>query len=186
MRFKDHSRFEGTHALLSPSKYSWVNYDEEKLDGMVHANLAARRGSELHDLAHNLIRLGERLPEGRRTLNNYVNDCIGFRLTPEQLLFYSPICFGQADAIGFRKNLLQIFDLKTGVNECKFVQLEIYAALFCLEYKVKPTEIDIELRIYQNDEVRIEVADPLDITSIMDKIVFAVRRFNEINEEVFG
>jgi hypothetical protein len=186
MRWNDHSRFAGTHALLSPSKYSWVNYDEDRLLGLVDSSVAARRGSELHALAQMLIRLGERLPEGRRTLNNYVNDCIGFRLTPEQMLFYSPICFGQADAVGFRKNLLRIFDLKTGVNECKFVQLEIYAALFCLEYKVKPTEIEIELRIYQNDEVRIEMADPLDITSIMDKIVFFDRRMSEINEEVFG
>lgn len=186
MRWNDHSKLVGTHALLSPSKYSWVNYDEEKLDGMVYANLAARRGSELHELASRLIRLGERLPDRQRTLNSYVNDCIGFRLTPEQTVFYSPLCYGHADAIGFRKNLLRIFDLKTGVNECKFTQLEIYAALFCLEYKIKPTDIAIELRIYQNDEIRIEEGDPLDITSIMDKIVFFNRRMIEINEEVFG
>lgn len=186
MRFHDHSRLVGSHALLSPSKYSWVNYDETKLDNMVYASLAAQRGTQLHDLAQRMIRLGERLPDTTRTLNQYVNDCIGFRLTPEQMLFYSPNCFGQADAIGFRKNLLRIFDLKTGVNECKFTQLLVYAALFCLEYRVKPTDIAVELRIYQNDEVRIEEGDPLEITSIMDKIVFADRRMNEINEEVFG
>jgi hypothetical protein len=153
---------------------------------MVYASLAARRGTELHDLAQRLIRLGERLPDTARTLNQYVNDSIGYRLTPEQMLFYSPNCFGQADAIGFRKNLLRTFDLKTGVNECKFVQLLIYAALFCLEYRMKPTEIEIELRIYQNDEARTLMADPLEVTSIMDKIVFADRRMNQVNEEVFG
>lgn len=186
MRFNDRSKFAGMHAILSPSKYSWINYDEDRLDSMVHSAMASRRGTQLHELAKQLITLRERLPESTRTLNQYVNDCIGFRLTPEQVLFYSPICFGQADAIGFRKNLLRIFDLKTGVTECKFGQLQIYAALFCLEYEMKPTDIQIELRIYQNDEVRIEEGDPLDITSIMDKIVFFDRRIREESEEVYG
>jgi hypothetical protein len=186
MRFNDHSRYAGSHALLSPSKYSWVNYDEDGLDSMVHRTMAARRGTELHDLAQRMIRLGERLPDTQRTLNRYVNDSIGFRLTPEQILFYSPNSFGQADAVGFRKNLLRIFDLKTGVIECKFTQLVVYAALFCLEYKVKPTSIKVELRIYQNDDVRIEEGDPLEIHSVMDKIIYFDRRMEEMKEEVYG
>lgn len=186
MRFNDHSRFAGSHALLSPSKYSWVNYDEEKLDSMVDRTMASRRGTELHELAQRMIRLGVRLPRTSETLNQYVNDSIGFRLTPEQVLFYSPNCFGQADAVGFRKNLLQIFDLKTGITECKFEQLMVYGALFCLEYGYKPTEIQIELRIYQNDDVRIEAGDPLEITSIMDKIVYFDRRITKVMEEVYG
>lgn len=187
MRFNDHSKLVGSHALLSPSKYSWVNYvDDDKLDAMVYASMAAARGTELHELAQRMIRLGERLPESTRTLNMYVNDAIGYRLTPEQTLFYSPNCFGHADAIGFRKNMLRIFDLKTGVIECKMTQLKIYAALFCLEYGRKPTEIEIELRIYQNDEVRTEQGDPLEIVSIMDRIIYYDRRINEIREEVYG
>lgn len=186
MRFNDHSRFVGSHALLSPSKYSWINYDEDNLDAMVFRTMAARRGTELHELAQRMIRLGVQLPRTTATLNQYVNECIGYRLTPEQVLFYSPNCFGQADAVGFRKNLLRISDLKTGVTECKFGQLLVYAALFCLEYGVKPTQIGIELRIYQNDEVRLLEGDPLEITSIMDKIEYFDRRINEVNEEVFG
>lgn len=186
MRFNDHSRYADSHALLSPSKYSWINYDEEKLDSMVFKTMAARRGTDLHDVAQRLIRLGVQLPQTPQTLNQYVNDCIGFRLTPEQTLFYSPNCFGKADAVGFRKNLLKIFDLKTGVTECKFEQLRVYAALFCLEYDCKPMNIKIELRIYQNDEVRIEEGDVLEIMSIMDKIVYFDRRLNEVSEEVFG
>ena len=50
-------------------------------------------------------------------------------------------------------------------------QLEIYAALFCLEYRIKPTDIEIELRIYQNDEVLVHNPSPEDIVQIMDKIV---------------
>lgn len=186
MRFNDHSRYADSHALLSPSKYSWINYDEEKLDSMVFKTMAARRGTDLHDVAQRLIRLGVQLPQTPQTLNQYVNDCIGFRLTPEQTLFYSPNCFGKADAVGFRKNLLKIFDLKTGVTECKFEQLRVYAALFCLEYDCKPMNIKIELRIYQNDEIRIEEGDVLEIMSIMDKIVYFDRRLNEVSEEVFG
>lgn len=186
MRFNDHSKYADSHAILSPSKYSWINYSEDKLDAMVHSVLAARRGTQLHDLACQMIRLRERLPESTRTLNQYVNDCIGFRLEPEQTLFYSPVCFGKADAIGFRKNLLRIFDLKTGVVEAKFEQLLIYAALFCLEYDQKPMLIDIELRIYQNDEVRTENPDPLDIMSIMDKIIHFDRQIETLRQEVYG
>ena len=50
-------------------------------------------------------------------------------------------------------------------------QLEIYAALFCLEYKVKPSDIEIELRIYQNDEILVHNPTAEDIVPIMDKIV---------------
>lgn len=186
MRFNDRSKLVGSHALLSPSKYSWINYDEDKLDAMVFRAMASQRGTQLHELAQRMISLGVQLPRTTQTLNQYVNDCIGFRLTPEQVLFYSVNAFGQADAIGFRDNRLMICDLKTGVTETKFEQLMVYAALFCLEYSYKPTAIEIELRIYQNDDVRIEEGDPLEITSIMDKIVYFDRRINEVKEEVFG
>lgn len=188
MRFNDRSGLEGLHAFLSPSNYHWVNYDDTKLDNAVHSYMAARRGTDLHDLAQRMIKLNVKLENTNQTLNRYVNDCIGFRMTPEQTLFYSLNAFGHADAISFseRKKKLRIFDLKTGVNECKFMQLYVYAALFCLEYAKKPTEIEIELRIYQNDEVRIEIADPLDVSSIMSKIVYADRRINELKGEVYG
>jgi hypothetical protein len=184
MQFRDHSRLSGSHAFLSPSNPSWVNYDEEKLDRTVIASMAAKRGSDLHELAQRMIRLGVKLPKTAQTLNMYVNDCIGFRMTPEQMLFYSLNCYGQADAISFSKNKLRIFDLKTGINRCKMTQLEIYAALFCLEYNFKPKDIEIELRIYQNDAIEIEVGDVLSITSIMELIVFYDRRVDQIREEV--
>ena len=179
MRFNDHSRFADSHALLSPSKHSWINYDESKLDAMVMRTMAARRGTELHELAQRLIKLRINLPKTDDTLNQYVNDCIGYKLTPEQTLFYSPNCFGHADAIGFRKNFLQIFDLKTGVTEASFDQLLVYAALFCLEYNKNPTVLEIEMRIYQNYDVKISLADPIDVMSIKDKIIYFDRRLEE-------
>lgn len=78
---------------------------------------------------------------------------------------------GTADAISFRNNTLRIHDLKTGVRPVHIEQLEIYAALFCLEYKIKPADIKIELRIYQNDEVLIHEPAPEDILQIMNKII---------------
>jgi hypothetical protein len=65
--------------------------------------------------------------------------------------------------------LLRIHDLKTGVTPAKMPQLEIYAGLFCLEYSVNPLDIDIELRIYQNDEIIVH--EPQNIPEIMVAIV---------------
>jgi hypothetical protein len=148
--------------------------------------LAAQRGTELHDLAHNLIRLGVKLPRTPKTLNLYVNDAIGFRMTPEQILYYSDNSFGTADAISFRKNKLQIHDLKTGTTPTSVRQLEVYAALFCLEYRMKPFDIEIELRIYQNDEIQIFEADPDIIFHIMDKIITFDKRIDALKMEALS
>ena len=48
----------------------------------------------------------------------------------------------------------------------------IYEALFCLEYKIKPTSLDgSELRIYQNDQAICCNPDPTDIIGICEKII---------------
>jgi hypothetical protein len=92
-------------------------------------------------------------------------------MTPEQPLFYSDNCFGTADAICFRNNLLRIHDFKSGVTPAHMEQLRIYAALFCLEYKYKPGNIDMELRLYQSNEIEVENPTAEIILPIMDKIV---------------
>jgi hypothetical protein len=101
----------------------------------------------------------------------YVNDAIGFKMTAEQTLYYSENCFGTADAIAFRNGLLRIHDLKTGVTPAHMEQLEIYAALFCLAYKIKPSEIDAELRIYQADDSLCHKPEAEDLLPIIDKII---------------
>jgi hypothetical protein len=186
MNFNTHSRLKGQHAFLSASKYHWIGYTEDKLDRVFMASLAAQRGNELHAFAHDAIRLGIKLPKNNKTLNMYINDAIGYRMTPEQILYYSDNCFGTADCISFRRNTLRIHDLKTGTAPTSEHQLEVYAALFCLEYKFKPFEFDTELRIYQNDEVRIYDGDPDAIFHIMDRIVTFDKRINTIREEVLG
>jgi hypothetical protein len=171
MIFRDHHNLDGLHAFLGASKYHWVNYDDEKLIQNYYNMTAAQRGTELHEFAATCIRLRQRLPKSKKTLNSYVNDAIGFRMTPEQILYYSDNCFGTADSISFKDGKLRIHDLKTGTIPANIKQLEIYAALFCLEYSQKPGTIDMELRIYQNDDVLIHSPEADDILPIMDKIV---------------
>lgn len=185
MNFKKHYDLEGKHAYLGASKYHWLNYSEEKLEQTYKNFLATQRGTELHDLAATCIRLGQKLPRSNITLNSYVNDAIGYRMTPEVVLYYSSNCFGTADAISFNKNMLRIHDLKTGVIPAKMEQLKIYATLFCLEYAVEPSSIKIELRIYQNDEILVYEPHPQEIVDISKLIIKADSIINRINEEAF-
>ena len=176
--FNDHKNLVNAHAFLSPSGYHWINYDPEKLERTFLKSQAVQRGTELHALACNCIRLGVGLPEVDQTLNLYVNDAISLGMTPEQVLFYSKNCFGTADTISFdpQHGFLRIHDLKTGETPASMHQLEIYYALFCLEYGFSPIDISGVLRIYQNNEVLFCEPDPSVEKNIMEKIVDFDRR----------
>ena len=171
MNFNTHSEIEGCHSFLSPSKYHWIDYDEDKLRESFSNHCAAQEGSELHDLARRLIEHHIKLPNTKETMNMYVNDAIKYGMKPEQPLKYSDLCFGHADAISFKRNLLRIHDLKTGVIPGHIEQLIIYAALFCLEYDYRPDEIKIQLRIYQSDDVICYEPDPDEVVDIMQTII---------------
>ena len=183
MNFNEHGQLKGCHAFLSASKYHWVNYDEEKLATAYSNFLAVQKGTKLHDFAAQCIELGQKLPKSKKTLNMYVNDAIGFRMTPEQVLYYSDNCFGTADAISFGDGLLRIHDLKTGATPAHMEQLMIYAALFCLEYRMKPAEIGMELRLYQSDEILIHEPEVDEIVPIMDKIVSFDKLIQRIKDQ---
>lgn len=151
------------------------------------ANKAAMEGTELHELAAQLIKRKIKLKSTQQTLNMYVNDAIGFRLDPEVQLYYSPICFGTADAIGYneKKKTLRIHDLKTGTRAKPHMeQLHIYAALFCLEYKVDPFDLaDIETRLYFLDEIIEDHPEPGDIKNIMNIIVESDKEIMLLEEQ---
>lgn len=183
MNFNRHLDLEGQHAFLGASKYHWINYSESKIVEAYTNFMAAQRGTELHEFARRCIELRQKLPKTRQTLNMYVNDAIGFQMQPEQVLYYSDNCFGTADAIAFRNNFLRIHDLKTGVTKTHIEQLRIYAALFCLEYHVKPSDIEIELRIYQNDEILVDNPTASNIVPIIDKIIFSDKIISKIRSE---
>lgn len=186
MVFNQHSNLEGCHAFLGASKYQWLNYSDDKLVQTYINALAQERGTRLHAFAAEAIRLKQKL-KGSTTIASYVNDAIGFGMEPEVVLYYSDVCFGTADAIQFneKKSFLRIHDLKTGVIPAHMQQLEIYAALFCLEYHVKPIDIQMELRIYQNDDVQIYQPGVEDIVPIMDKAVSATKLIHEQNIGVY-
>lgn len=181
--FNRHPKLEGQHAFLGASNYHWINYSDDKVEETYSRWRAAQKGTKLHAFAAECIRLGQKLPRSKQTLNMYVNDAIGYKMTPEQILYYSPNCFGTADTIIFRNNFLRIHDLKTGETPAKMEQLLIYAALFCLEYGVKPSEIGTELRIYQNDEILCHNATVEDILPVMDRIVTADKIINRMKEQ---
>ena len=174
--FNAHRQLEGLHAPFSPSQPSWLRYDDEKAVDVYNNKKASEMGTRIHQWAKDTIDLGIKQPKSKKTIYMYVNDAIGFGMSTEVVLYYSDRFFGTADSICFRqgpdkKYVLRIHDLKTGKIPAHMEQLEIYAALFCLEYKVAPGDIDIELRIYQNDEVLCHNPTAEDIAPIMDRII---------------
>lgn len=183
MKFNRHTNLEGLHAPFSASKSSWLRYSDDKATEVYLSKKAAAMGTRLHEWVKETIDLGIKQPRSKKTIYAYVNDAIGFKMDTEVVLFYSEKFFGTADAISFRNNVLRIHDLKTGKNPVTMDQLEIYAALFCLEYRVKPGEIDMELRVYQNDEVIVHNPTAEDILPIMDKIVHLNKLLEKIDYE---
>lgn len=181
MNFIKHSNLEGLHAPFGASKSSWLRYDDNKAISYFQNMKAKEIGTKLHAWAKETIDLGIKQPKSKKTIYSYINDAIGFKMSTEVVLYYSDFFFGTADAICFRNNKLRIHDLKTGVTPVHIEQLEIYAALFCLEYKIRPSDIEIELRIYQNDEILYHNPEPEDILEIMDKIV----HLNKVLEHIY-
>lgn len=183
MNFAKHYNLIGQHAFLGASKYHWIRYSDDKIAELYFSEKAKEEGTRLHELASECIKLGIKLEDKPKTLNMFVNDAIGYKMNSEQVLYYSMNCFGTADAISFRNNLLRIHDLKSGKIPAHFEQLEIYAALFCLEYDFKPSDIDIELRIYQSNEIATFIPEADDIVPIMDRIISADKLLSKIQIE---
>lgn len=183
MNFIRHSNLNGLHAPFSPSQSSWLRYDDDRAMEVFLNKKAAEMGTRLHAWAKETIDLGIRQPKSKKTLYSYVNDAIGFKMSTEVVLFYSERFFGTADSIAFRDNFLRIHDLKTGKIPADMEQLEIYAALFCLEYKVKPEDIGMELRLYQNDEIVYHNPTAEDVRQIMDKIVHLDQVIQKLEED---
>lgn len=202
MNWNVHSDLKGKHAFLGPSRVSWLNYDDEKLIFAYRNFDAAARGTKVHEVASRLIDIRQKLPKSRRSIRMlltyafgydpsltdeqidnlyiYVNDGIGYRMDTEVILSYSPWAFGTSDAICFSDGVLRIHDLKTGTTQPHMEQLEIYAALFCLEYDVDPDDISIVLRIYQSGTIDEMQAAGDDVHPIMDKVVYFSDKLAEI------
>lgn len=183
MIFTKHSNLEGLHAPFGASQSAWLRYDDEKILATYNNMKAKEMGTRLHAWAKETIDLGIKQPRSKKTIYAYVNDAIGYKMDTEVVLFYSPRFFGTADSICFRNGTLRIHDLKTGVTKVHMEQLMIYAALFCLEYKIKPSDIEMELRIYQSDEVLYHNPTAESISAIMDRIVYLDKMLERLDCE---
>lgn len=169
------------HAFLSPSRYHWVRYSPDKLRESYLNYRRTRLGTQLHELAEQLIQLNVRLPDNGSSLNSFVNDAIRLRLEPEQLLYYNEWCFGTADAIGISNGVLTIHDLKTGRSPGSFDQLMIYAALYVLIEGIRPPET--VLRIYHNGEIHEYLPKTDEILEFTEAIELATRIIKEADTE---
>lgn len=177
MKWNDHFRYEGQHAMFSPSQPSWLNYDQARLLIFLNNVKAKERGTKMHKFAQDCIELGQRLPKKpKTTLSLYVNDAISLNMRAEQVLFYSKYFFGTTDAISFDGSLLRIHDLKTGTIPGKMDQLLVYDALFCLEYGIDPADIDHCLRIYQFDAF----SETIPTVDNINRAITQIEQFNEL------
>lgn len=207
----DHSRdFPTDHALLSPSKGYWLNYDNDKMFDYICSSYAQKIGTLIHELAAKLITYKIKVSKNdarkmitlyllendvprfvidpEKYVNNfvaYVNDAIGFDMMAEVRLKYSDNIFGTMDAFRFneKKMHLRIHDYKSGSTEVKMRQLLIYASVFCLEYNMKPKDLQMELRLYWQEEIIVNNPTVADIAPIIDKIIHDNNFINRLKGE---
>lgn len=171
MIWTPHYELRDKHAFLGASKNTWLRKSDSELIESFRNEQAKALGTRLHALAAEHIDLGIKMPRTSDTLSHYINDAIGYRMSPEVILKYSDLCFGTTDAIAFRNNRLRIHDLKTGSTPAHIDQLMIYAALFCLEYGIDPMELaSIDLSIYQSNDILSKQPSGEDISDIMNAI----------------
>ena len=199
MIFHNYSNLDGRHAPFSPSQPYWLNDTADGIIKRFRGQYATQIGTILHDFARKHIKHGLTLSKYDKksallelleagipgsvidsldfdfifeNLQSYVNDAVGFRMSPEVHLYFSENFFGTTDAISFDDKLkkLRISDLKTGSSPAHIEQLIVYMALFCLEYGKNPFDISAELKVYQKNDILFLEPDPADIKDTMDKI----------------
>lgn len=170
---KERPELRDRHAILSPSQPYWLRYTEEKMLHTYDKRMEAALGTRKHEWAKETIELGIVQIQNSKTLNLYINECIGHRMQVEKVVFYSYNAFGTCDAIRFEPDgmVLRIFDLKTGEHKVTGEQLIVYAAYFCLEYGIEPKDLTFDLRIFQNDSMIIVETTAEEIELVMEVTV---------------
>lgn len=188
MKWNDYSHLRLSHSFMSPSQYAWLNYTPDKLKTVYMNNLKKQEGTELHELASELIVRRIKLAPLKKAFNQFVNDSIGFNMESEKMLFYSLNCYGTADAIKFTEDdngkVLRVYDLKTGVTKPSFKQLDIYSAIFCLEYNKDPYDIVFIERLYQDNGFIEQIQEPDLIADIMAKIIAFDKELEEFKTTI--
>lgn len=213
MIWNRHYKLEGQHAgILGASRPTWALEEDEQFRQRVLSYYASTIGTLMHGIAKKYISHKFKMHKYDKSsvvldlldsgipdciidildfdsmfinLMTYINDCVSYGMDAEILLYYSDNCFGTTDAIGYfdRSKCLRVHDLKTGKTQAKIEQLLVYAALFCLEYKVKPEELnEIELRIYQLCEVLVHKPSSDEVRYFMNRIQQRDQDLNEFLE----
>ncbi len=163
-------------------KQSSIKQIKDSIETFIYVKYFDEDYQDISDYAKKILKhLTDLSRESFETIKDYINDSIAFRMKVEQPLVYSEYFFGTADSISFKDNVLRIHDLKTGIGSVHIEQLMIYAAYFCLEYKIKPADIMIELRIYQNGEVLCHTPELDEIVPIMEKIISDNKLLSQYN-----
>ena len=128
MNYETYSNLVGKHAMFSPSSTNLLDKDNQYIVGFWARKFIPEIGTALHDIARahikNSIKLTKYtksevllalidtykipLPVIKRAIDFddkyknlmiYVNDAIKYRMIPEQILYFSKLIFGTADAI---------------------------------------------------------------------------------------
>lgn len=166
-------------------KYNSIKSIKDAFETFIYKKYFDDKMDDITEFGRKILFHFKYLPnEVLETVKVYINDCGRFRMETEKTLKHSDLFFGKTDAISFKENFLRIHDLKTGATPAKMDQLKIYAALFCLEYDVKPSDIKMELRIYQNNEVLFYNPESEEIRDIMDYIIERNMKLKKITGEV--
>ena len=174
MEWIPHWNLQGKHAFLSPSGYSWLGYDEDKMARSYENKQNTARGTALHELASQLIISKTELAPKKKALNLFVNDCIRDNMSSEILLYYSDHCFGTADGIKWDSdnNELRIYDLKTGVSKKITIIQRLYQGNGYSE------------QVTVKDKARLEDENDGNIAWIMDHIKKMSKVLQEKEDEI--
>ena len=104
MIFNKHSELEGRHAILSPSKHYWMNYDDEGLMRSYISSFATDVGTLVHEYACDRIKYRMPLdPENEEAKNglliHLMKNGIPFRVIDLDRIFYNLVPYVN-DCIG--------------------------------------------------------------------------------------
>ena len=119
MIFNKHSELEGKHAILSPSKHYWMNYDDEALIKNYISSFATEIGTLVHEYAADRIRFRMPLDSENEEAKNsllifLLENGIPFRVIDLDRIFYNLVPYIN-DAIGYKMDSEVKLNIQTSV-----------------------------------------------------------------------
>lgn len=166
-------------------KYSTLKDLSHSILSYIYRKYYDEERAEITETGNKILQTARVLPKEKLvTLQQYINDGSGFRMKTEQTLVYSDFIYGTADAIRYEDDVLRISDYKSGKHPVSMDQLLVYAALFCLEYKVDPMKTKFHLRIYQQGKIICNEPEGSQILDIANRIVYVNKVATSVRGEL--